>query len=176
LLTIAGALEPVRQAGELVKAGSRDDSTSSTELRLLIWRSAIDRAMESGFLGLGPGPHLPMPAAIQAGRRDSTHNLSNLVHPHTGLIPNFEAHNTVLDLLVQGGLIVLLDFGWLICFAVVITIRSKHDELTALLGALAIFSLFHFTVRQPLLWFAIVLCLLAGTTLTRSQSARKASA
>ena len=84
------------------------------------------------------------------------------MHPALGAVPNFEAHNTVLDLLVQGGVIVLLDTCWLGLVAAGMTLRARIDALSALLCGLAVYSLFHFTFRQPMTWFAVVVCLMTA--------------
>ena len=66
--------------------------------------NAIDRGLESGMLGLGPGPHLPIPALILEGRQNSSGEPKYLEHPEANGTPNFEAHNTLLDIFTQGGL------------------------------------------------------------------------
>jgi hypothetical protein len=69
----------------------------------------------------------------------------------------------LLDLFVQGGVIAILSFIWLAATALGITYRANFAALTALLIGVAVFSNFHLIVRYPLFWFAIVLCLVAGT-------------
>jgi hypothetical protein len=132
----------------------------------------MGRGIESGMLGLGPGPHLEIPPSIVAGRRDSTNDPKHVEHPELGFVPNFEAHNTLLDLFIQGGLIAVLSLGWLMATALVVTRRAELDALTTLLCGLATFSIFHLIVRHPIFWFAISLCLVAAADPRRASTIR----
>ena len=154
----------------MTKGGGGRDTEEMTRLRIHIWNEAMRRGVESGLLGLGPGPHLEIPPSIVAGRRDSINEPKHVEHPEFGLVPNFEAHNTFLDLFVQGGLIAVLSFGWLVATALIMTQRAELDALTTLLCGLTIFSIFHLIVRHPIFWFAISLCL-AATAHPRSAAA-----
>jgi len=69
---------------------------------MTLWRQAIDRGLESGMLGLGPGPHLQIPPSIVAGRVSTGAEPVNIGHPIQNGTANFEAHNTILDLFTQG--------------------------------------------------------------------------
>lgn len=146
----------------MTKGGGGRDTEETARLRVHIWNEAMRRGVESGMLGLGPGPHLEIPASIVAGRRDSTNDPKHVEHPEYGFVPNFEAHNTFLDLFLQGGLLAVLSLGWLVATALVVTRRAKLDALTTLLCGLAIFSIFHLIVRHPIFWFAISLCMVAA--------------
>ena len=77
--------------------------------------------------------------------------------------PNFEAHNTLLDLFTQGGLAAVASFGLLVAGGMRRTYRANLAGLTVLLGGLAMFSMFHLIVRHPVFWFVIALCLVAGS-------------
>jgi O-antigen ligase len=145
----------------MTKGGGGHDTEETARLRVEVWNRAMRRGIESGMLGLGPGPHLEIPPSIVAGRRDSTNDPKHVEHPEFGFVPNFEAHNTFLDLFIQGGLIAVLSLGWLVATALVVTHRAELDALTTLLCGLAVFSIFHLIVRHPIFWFAISLCLVA---------------
>jgi hypothetical protein len=144
----------------MTRGGASVETEDTARLRVHLWNEAVRRGIEAGMLGLGPGPHLEIPAAIVVGRRDEL-TPEELFHPQLNNTPNFEAHNTVLDLFVQGGLIAVSILGWLVLPAVVATHRAKLDSLTTLLCGLALFSIFHLVVRHPIVWFAIALCLSA---------------
>jgi hypothetical protein len=146
----------------MTKGGGGRETNETARLRFELWDGAVRRGLEAGMLGLGPGPHLAMPASIVVGRRDSTNEPKNADRPDISAIPNFEAHNTVLDLFVQGGLLAVLSLGWLVATALVVTNRAGLDALTTLLCGLAIFSVFHLIVRHPIFWFAIAICLVAS--------------
>jgi O-antigen ligase/polysaccharide polymerase Wzy-like membrane protein len=156
----------------MTKGGGGRDTEETTRLRMEVWSRAMRRAIESGMLGLGPGPHLEIPPSIVAGRRDSTNDPKHVEHPEFGFVPNFEAHNTFLDLFIQGGLIAVLSLGWLVATALVVTRRAELDALTTLLCGLAIFSIFHLIVRHPIFWFAISLCLVAAADPRRAPTIR----
>ncbi len=156
----------------MTKGGGGRDTEETARLRIHIWSEAMRRGIESGMLGLGPGPHLEIPPSIVAGRRDSTNDPKHVEHPEFGFVPNFEAHNTLLDLFIQGGLIAVLSLGWLVATAVVMTHRAELDGLTTLLCGLAMFSIFHLIVRHPIFWFAISLCLVAVADPRRAPTIR----
>lgn len=145
----------------MTKGGGGRDTNETARLRFELWERAMRRGIEAGMLGLGPGPHLEIPPSIVAGRRDSMNEPKDVERPVYGFVPNFEAHNTFLDLFIQGGLIAVLGLGWLVATAGVATNRAGFDALTALLCGLAIFAVFHLIVRHPIFWFAVSVCLVA---------------
>lgn len=122
------------------------------------------------MLGLGPGPHLAIPASLVKARASEGGQPDNIQHPQNNGAPNFEAHNTILDLFVQGGLIADLSFLWLLGSAFVYGYRGRFAGLTTLLGCLTFFGMTNLIIRQPLFWFAIVSCLVAGTLRSRVSS------
>jgi hypothetical protein len=142
--------------------GNQQETESTAEVRFQAWRQAIDRGLESGMLGLGPGPHLPIPPLIRAGRQAASAEPKDILHPEVNDTPNFEAHNTLLDIFTQGGLIAVLCLVWLVAAALLLTYRTRLDGLTMLLGGLTIFSIFHLIIRHPIFWFAITICLVAA--------------
>jgi hypothetical protein len=159
----------------MTKGGGGRDTEETARLRVEIWSRAMRRGIEAGMLGLGPGPHLEIPPAIVAGRRDSKDDPKHVEHFEFGFVPNFEAHNTLLDLFIQGGLIAILSLGWLVGTALVVTHRAELDALATLLCGLAIFSIFHLIVRHPIFWFAISLCLVAAADPRRAPMIRMRS-
>jgi O-Antigen ligase len=143
--------------------GKTQDTERTAQLRYHSWGEAINRGLESGMLGLGPGPHLEIPPATVAARLSTSNEPKYVENPPLNSTPNFEAHNTLLDLFTQGGLIAVLSFVWLAATTLLLTYRARLDALTTLLCGLAIFSTFHLIVRHPIFWFAIAFCLVAGT-------------
>ena len=142
--------------------GNGKEASSEADLRLLLWGEAIDRGLQGYMLGLGPGPHLPIPPELVAARR-TEQDLDTGDHPQVRpMTPNFEAHNSPLDLFTQGGLIAVGSFLWLVAMAFVIPCRARFAGLAALLCGVAIFGLTNNIVRPPIFWFAIALCLAAG--------------
>jgi len=151
---------------DLVKELSREDyehTEEKTELRLDLWRQAISRGIEAGMMGLGPGPHLEIPPAILAGRYGGANEPKNVVRPEPSFAPNFEAHNILLDLFVQGGLIAVLSLIWLAATALAMAYRARLAGLLTLLCGLGIYGAATLVIRHPIFWFAIALCLVAGS-------------
>jgi hypothetical protein len=143
----------------LMKNGGKE-ATEEADLRLELWQEAIRRGLESGTLGLGPGPHLAIPWSIVLGRQteqdpDPTH------HPAANGMPNYEAHNTLFDLFVQGGLIAVGSLVWLVAAALVNAWKARLAGLSALLCGLIVFGMTNLIIRQPIFWFAIAICLTA---------------
>ena len=148
-------------AGAMLKDNGRD-AAQETELRLQLWSQAWQRGVESGMLGLGPGPHLYIPPSIMAARAVETQTPKEVVHPATNGTPNFEAHNTALGLFTQGGLLALLSFLWLVGTALVNAYRAQFAGLTTLIGGLFLFGMAGVIDRQPIFWFAIAFGLVAS--------------
>jgi hypothetical protein len=148
-----------------------DDESADAALRLELWRQAVASGWRSDGFGLGPGPHLAIPPSLVAARK-SEDEPKNLSHPKVGLASNFEAHNTVLELLVQGGVLAVAAFLWLLPTAVRRAWRAGFDGVIALLFATIAFGSFHVVFRHPLVWFCFCLGGLAERTGARSGIAR----
>ncbi len=165
------------QAEGIAKELSKDngkDAGNEANLRLNSWMDALSRGLESGMLGLGPGPHLQIPAILVAARA-SENGPKNIEHPEANAAPNFEAHDTLLDLFTQGGLLAVMSFVWLYASSFAATFRARLESLSTLLFGLGVFAIFHLIVRQPLFWFAISLCFVAGFETTKPASMRERS-
>jgi O-antigen ligase len=147
-------------ARQLAKDNGRQVSDEAN-LRFQIWQQAIDRGIGAGFLGLGPGPHLEIPPLLVAARATEIEP-DHVDHPPANGVPDFEAHNTFLDLFTQGGLIAVLCFVALMAAAFLNTYRAASAGLTTLLCGLAIFSIPNLIIRHPIVWFAIAMCLVTG--------------
>jgi len=137
------------------------EAADEANLRMALWRQAIRRGVESGMLGLGPGPHLQIPPTIVAGRVSEGTQPANLDHPSQNGTANYEAHNTVLDVFTQGGLLAVASFIWLLLRAAKCVYRAQSAGLVAMLAGAALFMMTGNIARQPIFWFAIVLCLTA---------------
>jgi O-antigen ligase len=133
----AAALERIEET-----SASLYNDNEQGETRLELWIEALDRGYQSGLIGFGPGPQL----TSKAYKRPPP--------------AKFEAHNTFLDLFVQGGLVALAAFIWVCASAVRGAWRARLAGMLALVCALTAFGAFHFVVRQPIFWFGVVICLL----------------
>ena len=155
-----------RELDKLLRGLSKDNGTGTqheASLRLDVWQQAIERGFDSGMLGLGPGPHLHIPPSIITGRQTGGKRPKYIDHPDVNGLPNFEAHNTVLDLFMQGGLLAVVSLIWLIWTTVSATLRTRSDALTVMMFGLVIFGIFHLIIRSPLFWFSIGLCLVVAS-------------
>ena len=146
----------------LSKNGGKE-AQSEADLRFALWKEALARGVEVGMLGLGPGPHLPIPAEVTASRAEYaiTDRPNDAGSPQQVGANNFEAHNTVLDLFVQGGLVASLAYVWLMVCALMGALRSRSAGLIALICGLNLFALVGLAIRLPLFWLAVALCLVA---------------
>jgi hypothetical protein len=119
------------------------------------------------MLGLGPGPHIDIPFIIIEGRLSPSADPKDIEHPEINGLPNFEAHDTLLDLFTQCGLIGVLSVVWLGGISLLGTIRAELDGLTTMLCGVAVFSIFHLIVRHPVFWFIMSLSLVAADAARR---------
>lgn len=152
------------EARDLAKSMARENPENTkekTELRFALWGQAIQRGVESGMLGLGPGPHLQIPPSIVSSRQMELVHPDFVEHPKPSLAPNFEAHNTMLDLFTQGGLLIILSFVWLMVAAFRSAYQTGEAGLPSLLCGLCIYAVATFLLRHPIFWFVIALCLVA---------------
>lgn len=117
-----------------------DDDQGDT--RLGLWTEAIEKGLEANLVGFGPGAHL----TSKSYKRPPP--------------DKFEAHNTVLDLFTQGGVVAVLLFAWLCLSAFTRCWSAGLPSLAALAVGFTAFSMFHFVIRHPIFWFGIMLCLL----------------
>jgi hypothetical protein len=165
LLCVAPLVLPSAEAAKGFVIGFAKNSgaqaADEANLRMTLWRQAIERGIESGMLGLGPGPHLEIPPAIVAGRVGEGTQPTNLDHPSQNGTANYEAHNTVLDVFTQGGLLAVTSVVWLLLRAAKCVYRAQSAGLVALVAGAAICMMTGNIVRQPILWFALALCLTA---------------
>ena len=155
----------VGQAEDMAKGITRGNAKISEQeagLRFQIWKEGIGRGIESGMLGLGPGPHLQIPEALVAARRYESLPKFIVTPPSNGTA-NFEAHNTPVDLFTQGGLLAVLCFAWISATAFFETYKARLAGLTTMLCGVMVFGVANLIVRQPLFWFGIALCLVSGT-------------
>jgi hypothetical protein len=158
-LGLAGAAPFAPSAIALIeqRAAETYAENGQGEDRLNLWAEALRRGIQSRMIGYGPGAHI-------------TDSKIKREPP-----PNFEAHNTLLDLFTQGGLLIVLLFVWLTMASFMTACRAHRFSLAALLAGLIIFSMFHLIVRHPIFWFGIALCLVAGRTTASEPLLRRAS-
>ena len=123
------------------------DLERSAGFRFELAQLAIDRGLDSGMLGLGPGPHLTRPPDLR--------------EPEMDAVPNFEAHNTLLDVFLQGGLLAVVCLIWIVGKAVSATLNEKLSLLPVALVGISGFALSHFILRHPIFWFLIAFSLVA---------------
>ncbi|MCW2285387.1 O-antigen ligase [Rhodoblastus acidophilus] len=157
----------IRSAGGMARDTSKELEDST--VRLMLWRQALKRGMESGMIGYGPGPHLEIPAVVLQGRRAGDLP-KNMITPELGLAANFEAHNTVLELFVQGGLLAAGGFLCIVGLAIVRAFRAGFDALAAGLIAINAFGSFHVIFRHPFFWLLMVGALSARSACATSRA------
>ncbi|WP_191057627.1 O-antigen ligase family protein [Geminicoccus harenae] len=140
-----------------VEAQFFDGPDDQGSLRLRLWQQALGKGIDSWLLGLGPGGHLERPFPMSSGQA------------------NFEAHNTMLDLLTQGGLLAVASVLCLLTLSMLSAFQGRAYALVALLCGLGLFASFHLIVRQPMFWFAIAAASVAGRPAMASHASRPGS-
>jgi len=134
-------------AASMTKDHGGDATKRTATLRLQLWQDALYLGMETGSLGLGPGPHLEKPSGTV----------------NQALPVPFEAHSTLLDVFTQAGLPGVIAVCGLLAGVLLLLLRAKLDALAVLVVALAIFSISHFILRHPIVWFALALSLILSS-------------
>ncbi|MDX8458849.1 polymerase [Mesorhizobium humile] len=145
------ALAEAGHAANYAKSLTKDKGGEATEetaaLRLFLWGEALEKGATAGSLGLGPGPHLERPPIVDK---------QFLPRP-------FEAHSTVIDLYLQGGLVAVLALAWIVSSAALSAWRARADALLVLIASIVIFGSPHLIIRHPIVWFALTMSLVART-------------
>lgn len=108
-------------------------------IRLQLWQNALQVWEKSPVFGHGPGAYSSF---------DMTESQS-----YAGM----EAHNTIIDLMVQGGLLLGLAYVGLFGWLMVVLWRAKQWLLMISALMLFAFEFFMFHLRQPVLWFYLTL-------------------
>jgi O-Antigen ligase len=127
------------------KEQNKTKTEETVDLRLHLWHEALDRGLRAWSLGLGPGPHLPRPNTLA----------------YQFLPKPFEAHDTYLDVYLQGGMIAVAALLALFACAGASAWRSRRDGLVVVAVVVAVFGVPHFILRLPMVWFALMLCMAA---------------
>jgi hypothetical protein len=149
------------------------EAADEANLRMTLWHQAIQRGVGSGMLGLGPGPHLQIPASIVAGHMNAGAHITNIDHPAQNGTANYEAHNTLLDVFTQGGLLAVISVTSLLLLTMYNVYRSRSAGLASLFTGVTIFMMTGNIIRQPIFWFAIVLCLTAPAAWSQRRRLQK---
>lgn len=145
-------------AAGMTKDHGGEGTMRTASLRLYLWQNALRLGLESGSLGLGPGPHLWRPKIADDDDRPITRP--------------FEAHNTAFDIFTQGGLLAVIAVYGLFVGVFLLLLRAKLDALAVLMVALVFFSMTHFIPRHPIVWFVVALSLILGLERAPSPRAR----
>lgn len=155
MLGVLGALAPVLMSqpplppGETAPRSGNDSPANSNDgvvsavdgaqvsRRGALWRNSVAAILHEPVFGLGPGAH------------------SGFNGPFEGE----EAHNTFLDWGTQTGIVglsLLLAYSSWIFYTVA---RCRNPSITGMLLAVGLFSMFHFTLRQPIFWLLPLLAI-----------------
>lgn len=117
--------------------------------RFPLWKAAIEGIQQSYLLGVGPG--------AQSG--DGT--------PFQG----WEAHNFLLDITLQGGLLSLGAYLLLVAGIAVHIVRIRSVVAACMLVAILIQQASHYTARQPYSWLYLLFGFaVAGAPATRRRA------
>lgn len=137
-------VKDVRDSFDIVeeKVSAMYSKSDQGEERFALWAEAIEKGFSSYLLGLGPGPHL-----LEKSWKEPPPK-------------KFETHNSVLELLVQGGIPAVSAFVLLVGYAFFQAARTGLASGAAIIIGLLLFSAFHHILRHPLFWVGIVLVII----------------
>lgn len=114
------------------------DPVEKTGVRADLWKNGVQAWQEAPLFGHGPGAFSYFSGGVPHNFRE-------------------EAHNVPIDLLTQGG--PLLPLGWLALLGWLLLgawrIRDSYTFSVVLM--VGVFTLFHYHIRQPYLWFALIM-------------------
>jgi O-antigen ligase len=99
------------------------------------WSQAIEGISRSYAFGVGPG--------AQSGE--------------TAPFQDTEAHNVILDVVLQGGFISGLAYCGLVIFSIRRTIRIRNIWVFCALAGILTEQMAHYTIRQPINWIYLLL-------------------
>lgn len=105
-------------------------------LRTLLYKHGLLAAMNSPVIGLGAGVFSGISGPLQ----------------------QFESHNTFIDLMTNGG-IVLSALFYYPFIKVILLNYKKNPYKSAVVTAFLAFTLFHFIARHPIVWIAWGCCI-----------------
>lgn len=100
-------------------------------VRMALWGQAISLLLDNPLFGLGAGAGV---------FKESTQLFS-------------EAHNSFLDLGIQSGFVGVGLYVVFLALILMQIIKKKDSVVLLMFIGLLVFSLFHFTLRQPIIWF-----------------------
>jgi O-antigen ligase len=104
-------------------------------MRMQLWTHGIEAARTSPVLGLGPGA------------------FSGLDRP----FQDFEAHNTLIDWGASTGLLGVSLYLGTLAWMFARVWRARRTLLIAVIPAVFVFGMVHYTLRQPVFWFFLLI-------------------
>ncbi len=105
-------------------------------LRTLLYKHGLLAAMNSPVVGLGAGVFSGISGPLQ----------------------QFESHNTFIDLMTNGGIVLSILFYYPFVRGIALSYK-KHPFRAGVITAFIAFTLFHFIARHPIVWIAWGCCL-----------------
>jgi hypothetical protein len=106
-----------------------DQTLDEAAVRVYLWGGAIQKGFDSYFLGLGPSSHVPVPPEVVARQKWAR------TETEAGLGSGAEHRESTIRQ----------------------SYRPDVASLTAMIASLMLFSVFHVTLRHPIVWFCICL-------------------
>lgn len=123
------------------------DPLEKTGIRGDLWRNGVKAWLDAPVFGHGPG----------AFSWFTNTEIQKAYEASNGGSYREESHNIPIDLLTQGG--PLLTLGWcaLLLYLLVGALRIRDSYTFSVVLMLGVFTLFHYHIRQPYLWFALIM-------------------
>lgn len=152
---IVQGVNPLRSACYQEAIGDRENLhigysnlTEKTGTRRDLWLNGFMAWREAPVFGHGPG----------AFSWFSNPELQNNFEVAHGGFYREEAHNVPIDLLTQGGPLLVLGWFGVLLYLLVGAWRIRDAYTFSVVIMVALFTLFHYHLRQPYLWFILIVC------------------
>ena len=149
------------RSDDIAKNISRDQNETLDEaaLRFELWGRAIQKGLDSYYLGLGPGSHVPVPQEVIARQSWDIDPVQEALGTTAKHGATMESHNTYLEIFSEGGLVLVTAYLVLLFLMIRHVARVQIFALFILLSVIIVFGTFHVILRHPIVWFGICLCL-----------------
>ena len=120
---------------EFIESGLNKSGERTANGRFTLWKFAIKAFLRSYGLGYGPGPHVVSPEKLGGE----------------------EAHNVLLDLALQGGILAVLTYVAFCWIIYKVSAKYAAPSLRILFFCVLIHQMSHYTLRHPLAWVFLTL-------------------
>ncbi|MGV1017818.1 MAG: O-antigen ligase family protein [Fluviibacter phosphoraccumulans] len=121
------------------------DPVEKTGIRGDLWRNGLKAWQEAPFFGHGPGAYSWFSNSEYQKAAEAEGKFRE------------ESHNIPIDLMTQGGPLLALAWCALLLYLLLGAWRIRDSYTFSVVLMVGVFTLFHYHIRQPYLWFALIM-------------------